>query len=464
MKLGYLTLLNLIITTLFVYGQSSSIAEECIPVNKLLNKDQSNNCCSEEGIKCDGNHIIEIYLTNTKYNGSIPSEFGNLSMLERLYLFHNELTGSIPPELGKLSNLKTLDLGYNKLEGSIPKEIGDLSKLVNLDLSNNNLSGSIPKEFGNFNELFSLNLSYNKLSGSIPLEIEKLNKLIRLNISYNDFCGDVPELSCDINIYGNKNLGNGNKCPEDDSQQNNDNNSNNSTNNETSKNNDTDNTQKKDNGKSQGTILIIVGIIAVALIIFILVYIKNNKKVKNDNKIKINDESSDINNHHSGNDNSPITKKDLSSYTFIEDKYFEWKIENWNQLKDEEYSSIFDAHEHLWRLMLITNNFDENNEESVDVGLSLCDDINDNEYIYTNFVIYFRNYSNPNVYKTVEYGDEPTFYNAQSLDHGINNAILISELNDKTKEGRSILENNKIIIGVLIKFYSYNPSVSLTFN
>jgi len=33
-------------------------------------------------------------------------------------------------------------------------------------------------------------------------------------------------------------------------------------------------------------------------------------------------------------------------------------------------------------------------------------------------------------------------------------AILKSELYDKGKEGCSLLENNKIIIGVLIKFYS----------
>lgn len=96
--------------------------------------------------------------------------------------------------------------------------------------------------------------------------------------------------------------------------------------------------------------------LAILLILIILAYFinknKNNRNTnKNDNKINTNDESllkinvhsSDMNNSHSG-------EKDLDNYTFIEEKYFEWKIENWDQLKEEEYSSLFDAYEHLWYL------------------------------------------------------------------------------------------------------------------
>ena len=44
--------------------------------------------------------------------------------------------------------------------------------------------------------------------------------------------------------------------------------------------------------------------------------------------------------------------------------------------------------------MLITDSFNENKEESVDVGLKLCDKIDNNEFIYVNFIFYFRNYNN----------------------------------------------------------------------
>jgi Leucine-rich repeat (LRR) protein len=37
--------------------------------------------------------------------GSLPSEIGNLSLLESLGLSENELTGTIPSELYRLTNL-----------------------------------------------------------------------------------------------------------------------------------------------------------------------------------------------------------------------------------------------------------------------------------------------------------------------------------------------------------------------
>jgi len=58
------------------------------------------------------------------------------------------------------------------------------------------------------------------------------------------------------------------------------------------------------------------------------------------------------------------------------------------------------------KLLLITNSFNDKNEESVDVGLTLCDEINDDDYVYANFVVYFRNYNNSQVYKSVKYGNE----------------------------------------------------------
>ena len=57
------------------------------------------------------------------------------------------------------------------------------------------------------------------------------------------------------------------------------------------------------------------------------------------------------------------------------------------------------------KFMLITDSFNENNEESVNVGLRLCDKIDNKEYIYANFIVYFRNYNNNQIYKEIEYGN-----------------------------------------------------------
>eukprot|EP00833_Pecoramyces_ruminatium_P004153 jgi/Orpsp1_1/1178185/evm.model.c7180000064356.1 len=79
---------------------------ECNPVNTLLGKDKSNNCCLEKGITCENGYIIKIEVAYHGLNGTIPPELGNLSKLEYLILNNNSLSGTIPPELGKLSNLK----------------------------------------------------------------------------------------------------------------------------------------------------------------------------------------------------------------------------------------------------------------------------------------------------------------------------------------------------------------------
>jgi len=447
MNIVYFTIFNLIFITFFVYGQNGFI-EECNSVKKLLKKELINDCCSEKGITCDLNgHIVKIMFGSNQLNGTIPSELGNLSNLEILLLNNCQFNGIIPPELGKLSNLKELNLVGNKFNGVIPSELGKLSKLTNLslnnnqfsgtipqelgnlskltflNLSNNNLTGSIPPEFeklsnlkglhlnnnqlsgtippelGNLSELSILNLSNNQFNGSIPSEFEKLSNLKELDISSNDFCGNITKLSnSKITTNGNQKLGQ--KCPDDEKQQN------------------------TNNKSSQKIILIIVGVSALLLILIILAYFK----IKNNNG------------------NSNISKKE---------KYFEWKIENWNQRNDEEFSFTFEANGHLWKLKLITNSFNEYNEESIDVGLTLCDYIKNDESIYTNFVIYFRNYNNNKVFKEVEYDGKPTCYNTKSLTHGINDAILKSELYEKTNDECSLLENNKIIIGILIKFYSH---------
>jgi len=143
-------------------------------------------------------------------------------------------------------------------------------------------------------------------------------------------------------IEENENIGD--TCPDEVLQQNND------TNNEVSKEHSTtDTTQKKNNEGSHSVVYIIVGVLALLLILIILGYFIN--KSKKDKTVKTNNKTSNKT-HPSDMDDSNDTKKNLPLYTFIEEKYFEWKIENWSQLNEEEYSSPFNAHEHLWYFKL----------------------------------------------------------------------------------------------------------------
>ena len=135
-------------------------------------------------------NTIELDLSNSGLEGSIPPEIGNLTNLTELKLYNNQLTGEIPPEIGNLTNLTYLYLYTNQLSGSIPSEIGTLTNLNRLYLYNNQLIGEIPSSIGNLNNLEFLLLNNNQLSGLIP---ENLCGIIYVNVGGNNLCPPYPE-------------------------------------------------------------------------------------------------------------------------------------------------------------------------------------------------------------------------------------------------------------------------------
>jgi hypothetical protein len=106
----------------------------------------SSSCCSLDGIECENNSIIKLYMNDAGCSGNISTLLGNLMQLRTLYIIFNsrelranQLTGSIPVEIVNLATLKKLlihsnsrDLSYNELTGSIPVELEKLSILENL--------------------------------------------------------------------------------------------------------------------------------------------------------------------------------------------------------------------------------------------------------------------------------------------------------------------------------------------
>jgi len=96
---------------------------------------------------------IDFFCNN--FDGPIPEEIGEFTLLYILNLSHNAFTGQIPASLGKLSNLESLDLSSNKLTGEIPMQLANgLIFLSVLNLSFNQLVGQIPifKQFATFSK------------------------------------------------------------------------------------------------------------------------------------------------------------------------------------------------------------------------------------------------------------------------------------------------------------------------
>lgn len=154
-----------------------------------------NDHCLWSRINCKDNHPVVITHdgdTTGRLSGTLATEIGLLTHLERLDVFTNDLTGSLPTELGLLTKLTFLGYAQNAHSGTIPTEVGQLSALENFLLWQNQLTGSIPSEVGLLSDLGEINVQENKLSGSLPSELGALTKLTRLTAFTNSFTGSLP--------------------------------------------------------------------------------------------------------------------------------------------------------------------------------------------------------------------------------------------------------------------------------
>ena len=82
--------------------------------------------------------------------GTLPSEFGLATSMQKLKLSGNSFSGSLPAALGSWTNLEHADFSKNSFQGAIPDEIFALTTrgngvLEHLNVTGNtNLTGNIP--------------------------------------------------------------------------------------------------------------------------------------------------------------------------------------------------------------------------------------------------------------------------------------------------------------------------------
>lgn len=130
---------------------------------------------------------------NPKLGGKLPSELGQLSLLEYLWADDTSISGTIPATYGRLSSLMSLYLPNCRLSSTIPSELGNLSFLRHIVLSDNSFTGpfpsypglkrinfldlngnnfaSLPSELGTFHDLEHFSCSGCGLGGSLPTEL-----------------------------------------------------------------------------------------------------------------------------------------------------------------------------------------------------------------------------------------------------------------------------------------------------
>jgi Leucine-rich repeat (LRR) protein len=158
---------------------------------KLVNWNQSVDCCLWEGVTCSEGRVTGVDLSRESISGTLDntSSLFSLQYLQFLDLSYNSLVGSIPISLFSLPSLLELQLSNNQFSGQL-NEFPNVSSywLDTLDLSRNNLEGPLPMSVFELKGLKILSLSSNNFSGSLQSRmIQKLTSLSYLDLSHNSF-------------------------------------------------------------------------------------------------------------------------------------------------------------------------------------------------------------------------------------------------------------------------------------
>ncbi|KAJ0963860.1 hypothetical protein J5N97_028982 [Dioscorea zingiberensis] len=157
---------------------------------------------------CLKHSLVELDLSYTSLDGSLPEWLKNLTNLKSLDLSDNKINTTLPSWLYKLGRMENLNLRSNALQGrDIPANIGDfMSSLKILDLSNNDPGLSLPTTLGNLCKLQELSLSGLNLSKEAATIKQIfsgciLQSLRKLSLARSYLQGDMPDW-----IGGLKNL------------------------------------------------------------------------------------------------------------------------------------------------------------------------------------------------------------------------------------------------------------------
>ncbi|ORX62479.1 HECT-domain-containing protein [Anaeromyces robustus] len=146
-------------------------------------------------------------------------------------------------------------------------------------------------------------------------------------------------------------------------------------------------------------------------------------------------------------------------YEILSEGFYEWNIEDWEQISNIKYSPEFIIDNHKWQLELRQNGIEDDNYISLYLNnLDVMDD--PSCHICIKQVFYIRNYNDCSYFyyqgKKGESSKSILYYNQKNNSHGYHQFIKKSELFSKNENSnKSLVENNKCVIGVYFRESNY---------
>lgn len=131
--------------------------------------------------------LQQLRVARNSFSGALPILQGNSALL-RIELSDNLFTEQVVVvDPASYSRLQIVDLGYNYLTGNLPTEVGQLPVIQFFFLHNNQLDGTIPAWIDDLTQLTNFDISANRLHGSIPVELCKLPQIATIDLNDNRF-------------------------------------------------------------------------------------------------------------------------------------------------------------------------------------------------------------------------------------------------------------------------------------
>ncbi|KAG4092163.1 hypothetical protein H8356DRAFT_1278550 [Neocallimastix lanati (nom. inval.)] len=159
------------------------------------------------------------------------------------------------------------------------------------------------------------------------------------------------------------------------------------------------------------------------------------------------------------NNNRLIIGAYIRVYKNSEQDYYEWEISKWRSISNFEYSPKFSLCGYKWKLKLYVTGENDSSEGCISIFLKNLDaEIDNSVYICSSYTFFIRNCDDCTCF--YNNGALSNDYSRINYSYGHKNFIRKSDLFKRNNiTNKSLVENNKTIIGVYLRVYRNEEEV-----